>query len=109
MTTNPFGNPNYQTTRKFLCCLHNRSDKTHLLLNGLTPTEVYDQLGFEATEENLKTQTINQLVTGCEQNGYIERVGNTGKIRMTADGFKLCNHTEDDGTSYCSKVSSYKD
>jgi hypothetical protein len=70
MTTNPFGNPNDQTTRKFLCCLRNR---THLLLNGLTPTEVYDQLGFEATEENLKTQTVNQLVTGCEQNGYIDQ------------------------------------
>jgi hypothetical protein len=88
---------------------HNRTDKTYLLLNGLTPTEVYDQLGLEATEGDLKTQTINQLVTGCEQNGYVEHVGNTGKIRMTVAGIRLCNNIEDDGTSYCSKVPSYND
>jgi predicted transcriptional regulator of viral defense system len=77
--------------------------KAHLII---VAAEVYDQLGLEVTEANLKTHTINQLVTGCEQRGYIERVGNTCKIRMTAAGIKLCNHIEDDGTSYCSKVPS---
>jgi hypothetical protein len=108
MITSPFGNPTDPTTRKFLCCLHNRTDRTDLLLNGLTPVEVYNQLGLEVTEGRDKAQIIAELVTGCKQNGYIEHVGGTGKIRMTAAGIKLCNSIEEDGRSYCSKVPSYK-
>ena len=37
----PFGNPKEPTTRKFLYCLHNRTERT-----GLTPIEVYNQLGL---------------------------------------------------------------
>jgi hypothetical protein len=107
MSTIPFGNPKEPTTRKFLCCLHNRTERTDLLLNGLTPIEVYNQLGVGATEGRDRTRTIDQLVIGCERNGYVERVG--GKIRMTVAGIRLCNSIEEDGQSYCSKVPSYKD
>jgi len=92
MSTIPFGNPKEHTTRKFLCCLYNR-------------TEVYNQLGLGATEGPDRTRTIDQLVIGCERN--VERVG--GKIRMTVAGIRLCNSIEEDGRLYCSKVPSYKD
>jgi len=50
MSTIPFGNPEEPTTRKLLCCLYNRTERTDLLLNGLTSIEVYNQLGLGATE-----------------------------------------------------------
>ena len=78
---------------------------TDLLLNGLTPIEVYNQLGLGATEGPGRTLTIAQLVIGCERNEYVE----CGKIRMTVAGIRLCNSMEEDGRSYCSKVPSYKD
>ena len=107
MSTIPFGNPKEPTTHKFLCCLYNRTEKTDLPPNGLTPVEVYNQLGLRATEGPVRTRTIDRLVIGCERNGYVERVG--GKIRMTVAGIRLCNSIEEDSRLYCSKVPSYKD
>lgn len=112
MATNPFGNPKNLTTQKFLCCLHNQTYKTDLLLNGLMPIEVYNKISegeVVGTEGQDKIRIIDQLVTGCEANGYIDRIGNTGKIRMTVAGIRLCNSIQEDGKSYCSKVPSYKD
>jgi hypothetical protein len=45
-----------------------------------------NQIGLEATEGRDETRIIEELVNGCERNGYITHVGHTGKIRMTAAG-----------------------
>lgn len=76
------------------------------LRKATTTDKVYNQLGLGATAGPDRTRTIDQLVIGCERNGYVERVG--GKIRMTAAGIRLCNSIED-GRSYCSEAPSYKD
>lgn len=107
-----FGDRGDEITRKFLCCLHNRTDKTDLLLAGLTPLEVYNKISegvFDTAEGEHRSRIIDELVVGCERNGYIERVGDTGKIRMTPAGIRLCNSEDEDEKSYCSKVPAYKD
>jgi hypothetical protein len=138
MATIPFGNRTDPTTRKFLCCLHNRTDTIKGRKNGLYAIEVYARISegqVVGAEGLLKTRIINHLVAGCERNGYIERellwwpwwwrtwsgTNNryierewwwricSGRIRMTPAGIELCNSIEEDGTSYCSKVPSYKD
>jgi hypothetical protein len=78
MAVNPFMDRNNDTTRKFLCCLKNRTDTNERHLNGLTPEEVYNKIvegqALQGPEGVHKTPLINQLVTACELNGYIERV-----------------------------------
>ena len=44
MAANSFGNRTDPTTRKFLCCLHNRTDNIKGRKNGLYAIEVYDQI-----------------------------------------------------------------
>jgi hypothetical protein len=65
MSTNPFMAHDNDTTRKFLCCLHNRTDTDEKHLNGLTPEEVYNKMDEAALEGEATTLIINQLVTAC--------------------------------------------
>jgi hypothetical protein len=78
MTANPFMDRNNDTTRWFLCCLHNRTIPNEKHLNGLTPEEVYDKImegrAIQGPEGVHKTRLITQLVTACIQNGFIEQV-----------------------------------
>jgi hypothetical protein len=62
-------------TREFLCYLKNNTQSEKGQENGLTPEEVYNHIeGFPGSEGEAKTQIIDQLVTACAQNGYIERI-----------------------------------
>jgi hypothetical protein len=133
MSANPFADHKNPTTRKFLCCLHNRTDTNEGRLNGLMAIEVYINMekaqGLPYAEWADRFWIIYQLVTGCEEKGYIERYWwlppslrwGLGKlwwspawfdiIRITPDGIRLCNSIEEDGKSYCasSKAPSCKD
>jgi len=85
--------PQQDTTRMFLCCLHNISaDKKHF--DGMMPTDIYNQLGLEAVIR--KDERVEWLVSNCLQRGYIEPVGDTGRINMTACGHQLCLSGEED-------------
>jgi len=44
MTANPFADQKNPTTRKFLCCLHNRTDTDEGRRDGLMAIEVYDKM-----------------------------------------------------------------
>jgi len=77
----------------------------------LMPEEVYKKLEegrafFPGPEGEARTQLIKQLVAGCEKYGYIERVGDTGRIKITEPvGIKLCSKP-----GYCTRMPpSYKD
>ena len=104
MSANPFETDAVEqdTTRMFLCCLHNLSaDKKHF--DGMIPTDIYNQLGLEAVIR--KDERVEWLVSNCLQRGYIEPVGDTGRINMTACGHQLCLSGD---PSYCSGLTSYK-
>ena len=124
MSANPFGDHQNPTTRRFLCCLYNRTDTDEGRRNGLMAIEVYNKMeegrGPPYAEGADRFWIIYQLVIGCEENGYIERWWwlppnirwGLGKlwwsptwfdiIRITPNGIKLCNIIEEDGASYCS-------
>jgi hypothetical protein len=69
---------------------------------------VYDKMGEPALEGEAKTLIINQLITACALNGFIEPVWIwwktsssrqmartwSGRIRMTPRGRRLCKHRE---------------
>ncbi len=116
-TTYPLGHPKNKTTRDFICTLYHRTYTLVGLIDGLTPEQVYSELqkGMAFSPEGAdRTRQINQLVAGCEQNGYIERIWIwwpwwfwwwpvwSGRIRMTPAGIDLCKSIED-GKSYCYK------
>jgi hypothetical protein len=122
MASNRFLDRNDPITREFLCFLKNNTQSEKGRENGLTPEEVYNHIqGFPGSEGEAKTQIIDQLVTACAQNGYIERIMDrlwfptwwepsqnwwrlvsSGRIRMTTCGIKLCDSPrEEDGKSYC--------
>jgi hypothetical protein len=131
MSVNPFADHKNPTTRRFLCCLHNRTDTNEGRRNGLMAIEVYDKAeeGLLGAEGLDKLWIINQLVIGCEERGYIERwwwlppnlrwwrgtlwwsPAWFDIIRITPDGIRLCNLIEEDGKSYCAsgKAPSCKD
>jgi hypothetical protein len=91
MTINPFETDavEEETTRRFLCCLHNVSDKSDF--DGIMPRDIYNKLGYETvTGEDSITQRVQWMVNSCMMAGYIEPVGDTDKINMTDDGHKHC-------------------
>ena len=71
--------------------------------DGMMPTDIYNQLGLEAVIR--KDERVEWLVSNCLQRGYIEPVGDTGRINMTACGHQLCLSGD---RSYCSGLPSYK-
>ena len=98
MTLNPFENDaiEEETTRRFLCCLHNLSDKDGF--DGMMPRDIYNRLGYEAvTGEDAVAESI---VNSCTKKGYIEHTENTDKINMTDDGHKHCLSAYCNGLSY---------
>jgi hypothetical protein len=106
MAMNPFETAAVEenTTRMFLCCLHNLSDKNDF--DGMMPRDIYNRLGLEAvTGKDAIAQKVQWLVNSCLQSGYIEPVGNTGRIKMTANGHKRCLSGD---PVYCSGLPSYK-
>lgn len=124
MSANPFADHQNPTTRRFLCCLYNRTDTDEGRRNGLMAIEVYNKMeegrGQPHAEGADRFWIIYQLVIGCEEKGYIERWWwlppnirwGLGKlwwsptwfdiIRITPNGINLCNIIEEDGASYCS-------
>jgi hypothetical protein len=104
MPTNPFESDAVEqdTTRKFLCYLHNLSaDKKGF--DGMMPTDIYDRLELETVPR--KDERVEWMVNNCLQRGYIKPVGDSGRINMTICGHGLCLSGE---PSYCSKVSIFK-
>ena len=101
MTLNPFENDaiEEETTRRFLCCLHNLSDKDGF--DGMMPRDIYNRLGYEAVlGEDATGQRVDWIVNSCTMKGYIEPAENTDKIQMTDDGHKHCLSAYCNGLSY---------
>jgi hypothetical protein len=99
MTLNPFENNaiEEETTRRFLCCLHNLSYNDGF--DGMMPRDIYNRLGYVTGEEAI-AQRVQWIVNICAMKGYIEPTENTDKIILTDDGHKYC-------LLYCSGPPSY--
>jgi hypothetical protein len=109
MTTSPFVSPDaeYEIRRRFLCCLHQRSDANNDIdRDGMAPGDIYNRIGPPPEKEELVNRKVQWLVDHCREKGYSEP-GNNDGIRMTDLGHKHCNSQDKYGRSYCYGLPSY--
>jgi hypothetical protein len=107
----PFGSPDvdFQMTRRFLCCLYQRSGNNNdINRDGMLPREIYNLLEPPDEGEGLVNQKVRRLVNNCQEKGYIEP-GDNDRIKMTALGRRQCESLDEYGHSYCSGLPSYND
>jgi len=93
--------------RRFLCCLYQLSrNRYDVHENGMVPRDIYNLLELSPEGEELVNQKVKWLVDRCLEKGYIQP-GDDGRIKITDDGNKRCEITDEYGHSYCSGLPSY--